>query len=112
MTTDPSAPTPRPVSVLAVAAIFVLLSLFGLLAHRVYRPGRTPAPQNLAPDNLSKDLAWRATPADRRAYLADLRKRQAEQAASYGWVDKKSGVVQLPIARAMELVVKQYGAHD
>ncbi len=32
-------------------------------------------------------------------YLADLRKKQAEQAAAYGWVDQKAGVVQLPIRR-------------
>ncbi len=108
--TDPSAPAPRPVSLVAVAAIFVLLSLFGLLAKRVYLHAATPDPQNQTPDNLSKDQAWRATPATRRAYLADLRKRQSEQAAAYGWVDQKSGVVQLPIARSMELIVKEHGS--
>jgi hypothetical protein len=95
-----------------VAAIFLLLSLFGMIARRVYLPGRPPAPQNQTPDNLTKDLAWRATPADRRAYLADLRKRQALQGASYGWVDQKSGVVQLPIERSMELIVKEQGGHE
>jgi hypothetical protein len=110
--TEESAPIPRPVSVVAVAAIFILLSVFGLITLRVYVPGRAPAPQNQTPDNLSKDQAWRATPATRRAYLADLRKKQAEQAAAYGWVDQKAGVVQLPIARSMELIVKEYGAQQ
>jgi hypothetical protein len=36
--------------------------------------------------------------------------KQQKQAASYAWVDRKAGVVQLPIDRAMELVVQQYGA--
>jgi hypothetical protein len=109
--TDPTAPAPRPVSLVAVASIFLLLSLFGLLARRVYLRSPVPAPQNLAPDNLPKELAWRATPADRRAYLAELRKKQSEQAASYGWVDQKAGVVQLPVGRAMELIVKEHGSN-
>jgi hypothetical protein len=107
--TDASTPSARPVSVFAVAAIFLLMALYGLIAMRVYLPHRAPAPQNESPENLSKDLAWRATPEDRRAYLADLRKRQGDQGRAYGWVDKKAGAVQLPIERAMELVVKESG---
>jgi hypothetical protein len=106
---DENLPAPRPVSLAAVACIFVLLSLFWVIAVRVYEPGRPAAPQNLTPDNLSKDNQWRATPASRRAYLAELRNGQAKQAASYGWVDRKAGVVQLPIERAMELVVQEHG---
>ena len=106
---DETTPAPRPVSLAAVAAIFVLLSLFWVLAVRVYGPGRPAAPQDDAPENLSKDLAWRATPASRRAYLADLRGAQAKQAAAYGWVDQKAGLVQLPVERAMELIVLEHG---
>jgi hypothetical protein len=109
MMTDPDAPSPRPVSLVAVIAVFVLLSVFGVLAERAYLPGRAAAPQNETPDNLPKDMAWRATPETRRAFLADLRKKQAEQAAAYGWVDRKAGVVQLPVARAMELIVQEHG---
>jgi hypothetical protein len=106
---DQNAPAARPVSLVAVVAIFVLLSAFGLVAMRVYLPGRSAAPQNEVPDNLTKDLAWKATPASRRQALLDLRKKQADQAAAYGWVDQKAGVVQLPIERAMELVVQANG---
>jgi hypothetical protein len=107
MTTEDQAPLPRPVSTVAVVAVFVLLSLFWALAARVYVPHRAPAPQNEAPEHLPKEQAWRATPASRRAYLAELRETQATQATSYGWVDKKAGVVQLPIERAMELVIQE-----
>ena len=62
------------------------------------------------PDNLGKDQAWRATPALRRAYLADLRKAQAKQAQSYAWVDQKKGVVQIPIDQAMDLVIAEKGS--
>ncbi len=109
MTTDAPAPLPRPVSLVAVAAVFVLLALYWPLAKRIYVNHRAPAPQNQAPDNLPKDLAWRATPAARRAHLADLREKQAKQAGAYGWVDQKAGVVQLPIERAMELIVEENG---
>jgi hypothetical protein len=109
MTTDQNAPAPRPVSLVAVIAIFVLLSAFGVLAEKVYLPGRPDAPQNETPDNLPNDMAGKATTESRKAYLADLRKKQGEQANAYGWVDQKAGVVQLPIERAMELVVQEHG---
>jgi hypothetical protein len=109
MMTEPDSPAPRPVSLAAVFAVFILLSAFGVLAEKVYLPGRSPAPQNETPENLPKDQAWRATPESRRQYLADLRKKQSEQAAAYGWVDQKAGVVQLPIPRAMELIVLEHG---
>jgi hypothetical protein len=106
---DQPAPLPRPASLAAVASIFVLLSLFWVLAVMVYVPRRSPAPQNEAPENLPKELAWKATPATRRAYLADLREKQAIQADSYCWLDRKAGLVRLPIARAMELVAAEHG---
>lgn len=110
--TEPTAPAPRPVSTVAVLAIFLVLSLFGLMARKVYFSVVSPAPQNEKPDNLGKDLAWRATPADRRAYLADLRARQAKQAQSYAWVDQKAGIVQIPIDRAMDLIVSEHRGHN
>lgn len=108
MTTEPESPSPRPVSLVAVIAIFILLSLFGVLAEKAYLPGMAAAPQNETPDNLPKDMAWKATPETRKAYLADLRKKQSDQAANYGWVDQKAGVVQLPIERAMELIAQEH----
>lgn len=106
---DEPAPSPRPVSLAAVAAVFVLLCLFWVVAVLVYVPRRSPAPQNERPDNLPKELAWKATPDTRRAYLAELREKQAKEADSYGWLDQKAGVVRLPIGRAMELVAAEHG---
>jgi len=94
----------------AIVALFVLLSLFGLATLRVYTHHRPAAPQNEVPENLTKDLQWRATPESRRAALLDLRKKQALQAASYGWVDQGKGLVQLPVERAMELIAEEHGA--
>ncbi len=104
---DTPSPSPRPVSTLAVAGIFVLLAIFGVLARSYYLPTLPAEPQNEAPDHLPKDLAWRATHDSRRAYLLSLRQKQADQAAAYGWVDKANGVVQLPLDRAMDLVIQE-----
>ena len=103
------APPPRPVSPAAVAVVFALLSLFWVLAVLVYVPRRAPAAQNEAPENLPKELAWKATPASRREHLEELREAQANQAVSYGWLDHKAGVVRLPLERAMELVAREQG---
>src|ERR1035438_4243969 len=71
---DETAPLPRPVSLAAVAAIFVLLSVFWALAVGVYVPNRPPAPQNEAPENLPKELAWRQVERHPgvRTHVADL----------------------------------------
>jgi hypothetical protein len=50
------------------------------------------------------------TAEQRKANLADLRAKQAKQAASYAWVDQKAGVVQLPLDVAMDLTVQKYAA--
>jgi hypothetical protein len=38
--------------------------------------------------------------------LRALRREEDERLGSYGWVDRRRGVVHVPIERAMELVVK------
>jgi hypothetical protein len=106
---EPTSPAPRPVSTVAVLAVFILLSVFGLMARKFYLHSHTPAPQNEVPDNLGKDQAWRATPADREKYLVNLRLAQAKQALSYAWVDQKKGIVQIPIYQAMDLVIAEQG---
>ncbi len=105
---DQNTPAPRPVSLVAIVALLALLSLFGLVTVRVYTHHRSAAPQNEAPENLSKDLAWKATPELRQTALSDLRAKQALQATTYGWVDQKAGIVRLPIDRAMDLVVQEH----
>ncbi|MEY2880425.1 MAG: hypothetical protein RLZZ15_2805 [Verrucomicrobiota bacterium] len=99
----------RPVSVVTTLAIVALCGLFLLVVCRFYQPA-TAAPQNSQAENLPADLAWKATPATRRAALNELRAAQQKQAATYAWADKNAGVVQLPIERAMQLTAEKYGA--
>jgi hypothetical protein len=96
---DSSANHPRPVSLITVFAIFGMFALFLLLIKLAYLPKQAGV---YAGDGVR-------TPEQRRAVLAELQAKQMKQAASYGWVDQKAGVVQLPIDRAIELTVQQYG---
>lgn len=106
---NPPSISPRPVSLVTIGFVFALFAAFFFVVTRYYTPTAS-APQNQAAENLPKDLEWKATPASRQAALAALREKQAKQAASYAWVDQKAGIVQLPIARAMELTAQQFGA--
>jgi hypothetical protein len=101
---------PRPVSLIAILAILACFALFLVPVRILYLRHLPPAPQNEAADGLPRDLAWKATPESRREYLAALVAKQEKQAGSYGWVDRKAGIVQVPVDRAMELVVQEYGS--
>lgn len=100
-------PAPRPVSLFTTVFIFALFAAGFFVVRHYYRP-TAAAPFVAAPENMSKDLEWKATRDSRRATLQDLRDTQAKQGGAYGWVDQKAGVVHLPIERAMELTAQQY----
>ena len=44
---------------------------------------------------------------DEKAALAATQAAENERLTTYGWVDKRSGVVRIPIARAMELMAER-----
>ena len=100
----------RPVSLFTILCLFVLFAAALLVAHYLYRQSAV-APYNAAPENLSKDLQWRATAASRREALTEVKTEQTKKLNSYSWIDQKAGVVHLPIERAMELTAEKYGAN-
>lgn len=100
----------KPVSWLSVAAVFALFALFLLLVRLGYLSHTQPAPYAVAAEGSPEELAWKATPEARRAYLAELRSKQQAQATSYAWVDQSKGVIQLPLDRAMQLTVQEINA--
>lgn len=104
-----SAPPARPVSLFTVVFLLAVFAAFLLVIRYFYQPA-TVSTANAAPENLSKDLAWRATAADRRKVLTEVRQNEAKQLTSYAWVDQKAGVVQLPVDRAIELTAQKYSA--
>lgn len=106
---DLNAQPARPVSLFTIVFILTLFAAFLLVVRYFYVPSPQP-PHNLAVENISKDLEWRASSDARRKTLAAQRDKEAQQITSYGWADKSAGKVQLPISRAMELTAQQYGA--
>ena len=103
-----STPT-RPVSLITVLFVLALFALFFFVVRYFYAPTQTAAFVG-TPENFSKDLEWKATRESRQKALQDARKADAERVSSYGWVDQKAGVVQLPIERAMELTAQELGS--
>lgn len=106
---DTTANSPRPVALITTLFIFALAATGWFVVSRYYQPAAALS-QDVAAENLPKELAWKATPATRKQALTELREKQAKQATSYAWVDKNAGVVQLPIDRAMQLTAAQYGS--
>ena len=95
----------RPVSLFTIVFLFAVFAAFLLVIRYFYQPTTTSA-FAAAPDNISKDLEWRANAANRRETLKQMHESEAKQAKGYGWVDQKAGVVRLPIERAMELTAR------
>ncbi|HWA08426.1 MAG TPA: hypothetical protein VG838_03075 [Opitutaceae bacterium] len=100
----------RPVSWFSVGMVFLGFAVFLLVVKYAYLAHLPAAPYAIAPENLPADQAWKATPADRKAYLGELRAKEQTQVNSYGWVDQSKGIVRLPISRAMELTVQELSA--
>ena len=108
MSDTPAIPA-RPVSLFTIVFLFAVFAAFLLVIRYFYHPATTSA-FNAAPDNISKDLEWRANSTNRRHTLKELRETEARQRSGYGWIDQKAGVVRLPIERAMELTAKDLAA--
>jgi hypothetical protein len=97
----------RPRATLVGALLFLAsLALVLVLVHGVWRwfhrlePGRVPgnAPAQLAASPVAPWL----NPGDD---LAEIRRREDEHLSTYAWIDPHGGLVRIPIARAMDLLV-------
>ncbi len=92
--------------VLIIGLVLVLLAIGFLAARGVFRYAQRRTGPAARVMKLADFPAPRlqAYPAD--DYRAFLKAREREL-HSYGWVDRKSGVVRVPIERAMQLVVER-----
>lgn len=106
---DHAAMPARPVSLFTIVFLLAIFAAFLLVIRWFYHPTTTPA--FVAPaENLPKEMAWRANRDSRQKTLLEVRAAEAKKAGGYGWVDQKTGVVELPIERAMELTAQKYGS--
>ena len=97
---------------LAVCTVLIMglvVLMFDLLLHRHEAGDRDEASQNVA-SSISASGAKFPGPELQVAPEVDLatfRAREEAELNNYGWIDKKAGVVRLPIERAMELIAQR-----
>ena len=93
-------------ALLAAAGIVVQLVVgvqFAALRGARARESQPPPPLAAAPEG-PPEPRLQTTPAED---LAQLRAREDTILDGYGWEDRATGVVHIPIARAMELVARE-----
>ena len=94
------------VTFVAALGCFVI---FLVVLDLAYLPARRAAPEvDLA--KIPPEEQWKYTPEGRMTHLNEMRAREAAAQASYAWIDKSKGVVQLPIDRAMQLTLQEISA--
>ncbi len=95
---DSSFSFPHRTPVFTAVIVILCFAAFGWMARRIYAPhAATVAP-----------VEGVLTPEERKALLAENRAKEQAAASSYAWVDQSKGVVRLPIARAIELTVRDH----
>jgi hypothetical protein len=100
---------PQRAPVFTAVVVLAGLALFGWFVHRLYHPAPPVNPLALAnPADFSADERWMMTPAGRAQHLAELRAHEQAEATTYGWIDRKAGIVRVPIDRAIELTVRDH----
>jgi hypothetical protein len=97
---------PRPILLFAagvlaalVVSLVVTLWLFRLMAAATAPAGGAAAARAVPPEPRLQ-----VTPAHD---LDGIRAAEIERLSSYGWVDRKAGIVHIPIDRAIELIVAE-----
>ncbi|HMB81779.1 MAG TPA: hypothetical protein VKI43_17005 [Vicinamibacterales bacterium] len=93
---------------LIVVAAVVSVIIFGLFRFFDHREGvAMPSEYPLAAAQANRVPPEPRLQVDPRQDLADLRAKEDELLASYGWVDKNAGVVRIPIDAAMKLTLER-----
>jgi hypothetical protein len=89
---------PRPVRALLLFSLLLLVLLAAVLAGMKLTGGGTPTE--------AEDAARAET---RLKNLSDLRAADSNQLSTYGWNDRSKGIVHIPVAKAMELILPELG---
>lgn len=92
-------------AVIVIVSAALMWLLFNVLAEREARHSPKPNP-------LAQSFGRQAPPeprlqVDPRKDLTQMREEEEATLHSYGWVDRKAGVVRIPIERALELTLQR-----
>jgi hypothetical protein len=107
---------------LAVAGVIITFAVTGFFHYLQRRSEAEQAPISPLVTNAPKDTRRLSTDyrdylkqnfpspqleIDERTQLDQIRLKEEETLATYGWVDQKAGVVRIPIERAMDLIAQR-----
>ena len=102
----------RPIVVGAVALLLILVGTFGLMRVMDLGFRGRESDRGGAASPLAESYGRRQAPAPRlqtdpRRDLATLRAREQAELDGYGWIDRPSGRVHIPVSQAMALVLAE-----
>lgn len=100
---DATAPKSVWPTALAVIGVFAIFLLFWIVV-------RQPSPVFDQIASVPPEEQWRYSDEGRKARLVETQGRVRSEANAYKWIDQPSGVVQLPLDRAIELTVNELSA--
>ncbi len=89
---------PHRTPVFTALIVILCFAAFGWLAKRIYVPHAAEV----------QPVEGVLTPEARKALLTENRTKEQAAATTYAWIDQKAGTVRLPIARAIELTVRDH----
>lgn len=107
---------------LAVAGVIITFAVNGVYHYLEARSEAEQAPVSPLATNAPKDTRHLSTDykdylkqnfpspqleIDERTQLDQIRLKEEETLATYGWVDQKAGIVRIPIERAMDLIAQR-----
>lgn len=95
------------VAFLLCGGIVIHLALGGALGYLRSRPAPTDAWQPVPRKAQAAPKSFPQLQVSPRLDLGAFRAREDEVLTNYGWIDRTSGIVRVPIERAIELVLQR-----
>lgn len=100
------------VGLVLILVVSAVLMWWASVFLRGLEEAKDPPPPALAEARAPYTPPGPRLQADPEAELAELRAREDLILESYAWIDKEAGIAQVPVGRAMELLVEAAGSRE